>query len=208
MPQLLYVSSSVRPDTSQSNKLGQIFCQYISELTPETTVVTRDVGINPPSHPDAAYTVANYTPPDERTPAMQSALAQSDMLIDELLSSDQLVFSVPMYNFSVPSTFKAYIDNLVRVGRTFIAAENGVFQGLLTGKKALFITARGAAYGEASPLKAFDHQEGYLRTVSGFMGLTDVQFVHADGLDFADKTYRDASLANAKKNLSEIATAW
>lgn len=208
MPSLLYVSSSVRPETSRSNQLGQHFCNIIMEKSPTTNIVQRDVGTNPPQHPDVAYTLANYTPPEERSENMNKTLAHSDVLIDELFTADQMIFSVPMYNFSIPSTFKAYIDNLVRVGRTFTVNERGAFQGLLVGKKAVFITARGAIYGDGSPLHAYDHQEGYLRTVFGFMGLTDVQFVHADGLDFAEKEYREASLVKAKEALEALALTW
>ena len=140
--------------------------------------------------------------------AMQQALAASDILIDEVLAADHLVFSVPMYNFSVPSTLKAYIDNIVRVGRTFAVDEGGGFRGLLSGKKALFVTSRGAIYRSGSPLHAFDHQEPYLRTVFGFMGLTDIHFVHADGLDFADEAHREKSLAAAQESLLALSQLW
>ena len=130
------------------------------------------------------------------------------MLIDELIYSSHFVFAVPMYNFSIPSTFKAYIDNLVRVGRTFAANENGSFEGLLKGKKVLVITARGAMYGEGSPIAAFDHQEPYLRTVFGFMGVENITFVHADGMDFAANEYRSESLQTASDQLKELATKW
>lgn len=103
MPNLLFVLSSVRPELSRSNRLDQVFCQRFVELNCGITLVQRDVGTQPPSHPDEANTIANYTALDERTPEMKAALAQSDALIDEILAADYLVFSVPMYNFSVPS---------------------------------------------------------------------------------------------------------
>ncbi len=113
-----------------------------------------------------------------------------------------------MYNFSIPSTFNAYIDNIVRVDRTFEVTSDGGFAGLLPHKKVLFVTSRGAIYGEGSPIKEFDMQESYLRTVFGFMGITEPEFVHADGMDFADATYREKSLAHAREQLSVLAKSW
>lgn len=208
MTHYLYVTASVREHGSQSNLLGRIFCDELKAVNSDATFVHRDVGLNPPPHPTHDYTVANYTPPEERTEKMMADLAASDMLIDELLSADKLIFAVPMYNFSVPSTFKAYIDNLVRIGRTFFPAEDGGFQGALGTKKAVFITARGAIYGNGSPLKELDLQTPWLKAVFGFMGLTDTKFVSADGLDFGGAAYRHESLQRAEAELKELAAIW
>lgn len=204
----LYVTASVREHGSQSSRLGQIFCDELKAANSDATFVHRDVGLNPPPHPTHNYTVANYTPPEERTEQMIADLATSDLLIDELLLADKLIFAVPMYNFSVPSTFKAYIDNLVRIGRTFFPAGDGGFQGALGTKKAVFITAHGAIYGDGSPLKELDLQTPWLKTVFGFMGLTDTRFVSADGLDFGEAAYRQESLQSAEAELRELATIW
>lgn len=204
----LFITSSVRDDSSHSTRMGRGFCDAVKALHPEATFTHRDVGITPPPHPTHAYTVANYTPPEERTKEMTAALQTSDQLIDELLKADKLVIAVPMYNFSVPSTFKAYIDNIVRVGRTFLPSEDGGFHGVLGDKKAIFITARGAMYGEGSPIQAFDMQTPWLKTVFGFMGIQDMTFVNADGLDFGEAAYRQKSLATAEKHLSELAHTW
>lgn len=208
MPYHLYITASVRPEASQSNRLGQHFCTALKAKDPTSEIVHRDVGLTPPAHPTHAYTVANYTADTERTPEMRAVLAQSDALIDEMLGARSLIVAVPMYNFSVPSTFKAYIDNLVRVGRTFFPDGNGGFTGALGAKKALVITARGALYGADSPIRDCDMQTPWLRTVYGFMGLTDMTFVHADGLDFGDAAYRADSLAKAEAHLTELARIW
>lgn len=121
----LFVTASVRTEGSKSSELGQFFRDALAAKDPQATFSARDVGINPPPHPTHAYTVANYTPPEDRTPDMVETLKTSDFLIDEMLAADTLIIAVPMYNFSVPSTFKAYIDKLVRVGRTFFPAERG-----------------------------------------------------------------------------------
>jgi len=208
MSSILLVNSSVREKGSQTRMLAEHFVKHCTSKNASTKLVTRDVGINPPPHPTEKYTVANYTPPDKRTPDMDKVLEASNGLIDELTQANQVVFAVPMYNFNVPSTFKAYIDNLVRVGKTFTATDSGEFVGMLNNKKVLVITARGAVYGDNSPINDFDHQEPYLRTVLGFMGMNEVSFVHADGMDFADKQYRDASLSRAKATLEGIAESW
>lgn len=204
----LHVTSSVRTEDSQSGKLGRYFCKTLQAVDPDATISIRDVGLAPPPHPTHAYTVANYTPPDQRTDKMMEVLRGSDELIDELLAADTLVFAVPMYNFSVPSTFKAYIDNVVRVGRTFFPTDGGGFSGALSEKKALFITTRGAMYGPESPIRDFDIQTPWLKTVFGFMGLTDTTFVNADGLDFGGDEYRETSLAAAKEDLTKLASTW
>lgn len=92
MPNLLYVSSSVRPETSHSHALGQFFCKTLSATHPDLNIKQRDVGLNPPPHPDAAYAVANYMPPKQRTDDMRAALSVSDKLIDEIIAADSLVF--------------------------------------------------------------------------------------------------------------------
>ena len=205
---LLHIDSSVRTTTSQSRKLASQFASQWQHFHPQATRTYRDVNANPPPHPTEAYTVANYTPPDLRTDAMRFALAESDALINELIAADLVVFSIPMYNFSIPSTFKAYIDNLVRVGRTFSVGADGQFEGLLKGKKVLIVTTRGAMYGQGSPIAALDYQVPYLRTVLGFMGLDQIRFVNADGMDFGTPEYKVASLETAAKHLQELAQQW
>ena len=202
---LLHIDSSVRVAASQSRKLANQFVGLWKQSNAQATITYRDVNANPPPHPTEAYTVANYTPADLRTDAMKLALADSDALIDELIAANMIVFSIPMYNFSIPSTFKAYIDNLVRVGRTFNVGADGQFVGLLKGKKVIIITTRGAMYGQGSPIAALDYQEPYLRTVLGFMGLDQICFVNADGMDFGTAQYKAASLETAAKDLKELA---
>lgn len=208
MSNILYISSSVRGAQSQSKQLGDFFLTQLKKQDLDAKVKHRDVGTSPPRHPTHDYTVANYTTPNDRTVAMQNTLAESDSLVDEVLEADKLIYAVPMYNFSVPSTFKAYIDNIVRVNRTFEVVEGGGFAGVLGAKKAIFITARGAMYGENSPIKDLDLQTPYLKTVFGFMGLTDITFAHADGLDFGSDEYHQQSLESARAELIKIARHW
>lgn len=207
MATMLYVASSVRTSGSQSAELAHFFVEHFTKKAHDTQLIERDIGINPPPHPTPAYAMANYTPPDQRTPDMIEALKISDELIDELITSDYIVFAIPMYNFSVPSNFKAYIDQVVRAGRTFAVTDNGSFEGLLKNKKVLVVTTRGLVYNAESPIRTFDHQEPYLRTIFGFMGLTDITFVNADGM-LTDESYKSQQIEEAQTHLTDLATAW
>jgi FMN-dependent NADH-azoreductase len=111
-----------------------------------------------------------------------------------------------MYNFSIPSNFKAYIDQVVRVGCTF-TEEDGQVKGLANGKKVLFITSRGVEYGAGSPYEGWDGQEPALRYAFQFMGVTDIQFIHANGLDMGDEA-RKRGLDEAQSKIQELVNGW
>jgi FMN-dependent NADH-azoreductase len=172
------------------------------------TVTYRDVGHDPVPPVDEQWIIAAYTPPEQRTPELINALQTSDSLIDEFLAADICVFGIPMYNFSVPSTFKAYIDQIVRVTRTFAIDAQG-FKGLANGRKIIVITARGGNFRPGTQFAAYDHQEPYLRTIFGFMGITDVQFIHADRLNpiANNEATRTQSIAEAQTAIKEVAFA-
>jgi FMN-dependent NADH-azoreductase len=118
------------------------------------------------------FIAAVYTPPDARSPELRAAVATSDQLISELGTATEYVFGVPMYNFSVPAGFKAYIDQIVLPGRTYTVDESGRKQGFLHGKKATVITSSGWVYRNGSPLAACNHQESWIRMILGFTGVT------------------------------------
>lgn len=205
---LLCINSSVRDEDSRSRLLVDQFSAAWRDYHPGEAIAWRDVGKNPPSHPSADYITANYTSPEKRTREMVAVLEESDQLIDEIFSATHLAFGVPMYNFCVPSTLKAYIDNLVRIGRTFRVMPDGGFEGLLSGKKMVVIVAKGAIYAKGTSMESFDHVEPYMRTVFGFMGVVDMQFVTADGMDFGDEEHRDISFAKAGYELKKIVERW
>lgn len=112
-----------------------------------------------------------------------------------------------MYNWSVPSTFKAYIDQIMRFGRTFTKNSDGNFEGLAKGKRMVVITSRGSSLRPGTPLAAYDFQEPFLRTAFGFAGITDISFIHADNLNW-DETLRNQSLAEARTAISDIVNHW
>lgn len=207
MANILHIDSSPRGDRSISRSLSYEFVTSWKDAHPGSTVTYRDLGYNPVPHVDEAWIAAAFSPPDTRTPELNEAIKLSDSLVDEFLAADYYVFGVPMYNFNVPSTFKAYIDQIIRAGRTFAVTENG-YQGLVdSSKKVLVITARGGTFPAGTPAAAYDYQEPFLRTVFGFIGLTDVTFIHADSLSLGDEA-REKSLANAKSAIAQLVTNW
>jgi FMN-dependent NADH-azoreductase len=139
------------------------------------------------------------TPSEQQSDAEKAALARSNQLTDELLAADVLVLAAPMYNFAIPSTLKAWLDHVLRAGLTFKYTDTGP-QGLLTGKRAFVLTARGGIYAGS----ALDHQEPYLRQALAFIGIHDVQFIHAEGLNLGAE-FSEKGLAKAKAKLAEVA---
>lgn len=181
MSKLLVINSSPATDNSNTRKLVSRFVERYSAANDELELVNRDLGRNPPPHIDEVTIGAFYTPPEQRSEALQQAVELSDQLVDELMAADTLVIGSPMHNFSITSGLKTWIDHVARVGRTFQYGANGP-EGLATGKKAYVISARGGNYGAQSPAAAMNHQDTYLKTVLGFIGITDVEFINAEGV--------------------------
>lgn len=207
MANILHIDSSPRGDRSISRGLSYEFITSWKDAHPGDTVTYRDLGHNPVPHVDEPWIAAAFSSPDTHTPELKEAIKISDTLIDELLAADRLVFGVPMYNFGIPSIFKAYIDQIVRVGRTFAVDANG-FKGLVdSSKKVLVITARGGSFPPGTPFAAYDHQEPYIRAILGFIGLTDVTFIHAENLSMGDEA-RAKSLADAKDAIAQAVANW
>ena len=180
MPKLLQIDSSPLYGRSVSRQLTDAFVTEWKSSHPNGTVVDRD--LNGTSIPPVTgeWVGAAYTPEEARTPQQKEALALSDTLLDELEQADEYVFGVPMHNFGVPSVLKLWIDQIARVGRAFSYAD-GKPKGLLTGKKATFIIATGGVYDAQTQMASFNFVEPYLRSVFGFMGVTDTTFVTAGG---------------------------
>jgi FMN-dependent NADH-azoreductase len=140
-------------------------------------------------HVDEDFVAALRSPEGPRTARQHDIIAKSDSLIDELLAADIIVIAAPMYNFGIPSTLKAWIDYVARAGRTFRYTEKGP-EGLVKGKKVILIHSRGGIY-SSGPAQAMDHQGTYLRSVLGFLGITDIESIDVEGvaygLDAAEK---------------------
>src|SRR5271156_22187 len=180
MSTLLHINSSPLYGRSVSRQLTEVFVTQWKSSHPNGTVVDRDLNAtaNPPV--TAEWVGAAYTPEEARTPQQKEVLALSDTLFAELEQADEYVFGVPMHNFGVPSVLKLWIDQIARVGKAFSYAD-GTPKGLLTGKKATFLIATGGAYDAGTVMASFNHVEPYLRSVFGFLGVTDAKFLSAGG---------------------------
>jgi FMN-dependent NADH-azoreductase len=190
MSTLLHIDSSPRGERSISRRLTSDFASAWKQAHPQGKIIYRDLGHHPGPFVNETWIAAAHTPPDALSPELRAALAISNELIAELETASEYVFGVPMHNFSVPAAFKAYIDQVVRVGRTFAVDESG-YKGLLHGKKATVITCSGGAYRSGTPFAPYNYQEPWLRTILGFIGVTDVEVVVADGLAEVELGKRD-----------------
>jgi FMN-dependent NADH-azoreductase len=207
MSKILFVEASPRVERSHSRALAHEFIEAWQKEHLNASVLHRDLAKLPPSYPTEPWIAAAYGFVDPDSARTQALLRESDELISEFMSADRYVFSTAMHNFHVPAALKAYIDNIVRPKRTFEMNANG-FKGLVPStRKALIITARGGAYLPGTPWAAFDHQEPWLRTILGFIGLTDLTFVHAQGLNFGDEA-REKAINEARQRLKRLVTEW
>jgi FMN-dependent NADH-azoreductase len=206
MSTILVITASPRGERSVSRALTTTFARLWAQHHPGDTVLLRDTGHHPVPHVTEPWIVGAYAPSEAQTPESKAAIAVSDQLVDEFLAADRYIFGVPMHNFNIPSTFKAYIDQIVRPGKTFAVGPNG-FEGLVKNKKALFITSSGGSFQPGTPFAPYNFQEPYLRAIFGFIGLTDVRFVVADSLNQGEEAVRQ-SRAKAEGALKELAATW
>jgi FMN-dependent NADH-azoreductase len=205
---LLEIQSSVRVERSISRALSREFIQAWKDINPGAKNRLRDVGTDPPAHPTELWTKANYTNPETRTPEITEVLSDSEQLIEELLWADHLLLGVPMYNLSVPSNFKAYLDNVVRVGRTFaFDREKFTLQGLVIGRKALVITPSAGNYASDTSLGKINFCEPYLRAILEFIGIVDVVVVSVPN-QFMPSEIRHKEIDTAHSKLMALASTW
>jgi FMN-dependent NADH-azoreductase len=176
MNNILVIKTSLNTDQSQSNQLADKLAIALS--SDNTTVTERDLVKQPIDHLNQAEMNAWRTAVEERSDAQRALANVSDELIEEIQASDAVVIGMPLYNFGVPSTFKAWIDKVARAGVTFQYTENGPV-GLLQGKKVFVIATRGGIYKDTVK----DTQTQYLKNVLAFLGMVDVQFIYAEGLN-------------------------
>src|ERR1700693_4016456 len=180
MPTLLHIDSSPLYGRSVSRQLTGAFVTQWKSSHPDGTVVYRDLNATHIPPISAEWVGASYAPEAARTPQQKELLTLSDFLLAELEQADEYVFGVPMHNFGVPSVLKLWIDQIARVGRSFSYA-GGRPKGLIVGKKATFIIATGGIYDAQTQMASFNFVEPYLRSVFGFLGVTDATFLTAGG---------------------------
>lgn len=201
MSTVLVLASSVLGEASVSNRLAQDAVARLRARDADLRLIERDLGGEPIPHlsADATAVIRGAEPANERQAA---ALALSNALIAELKAADIIVIGAPMYNFGIASGLKAWFDHVLRAGVTFRYGEAGP-EGLLTGKRAIVVETRGGFYSEG-PTQAFDSQEPHLRTLLGFIGITDVTFIRAEKLAFGPEAQEQAITA-AREQLARAA---
>ena len=182
MPTLLHISVSPRGSHSISRRLSDAAVAAWKERNPGGRVIERDLAKTHLTFVDLNWIAGAYAPPEQHTESHKKALALSDELIAELAKADEIILGTPMYNFAIPAALKAWVDHVVRAGKTFSYA-SGTPEGLFAGKnkKLLAIVASGGSYVEGSALTALDHEVPYLRLIFSFIGITDVRFIQAGG---------------------------
>lgn len=201
MNKILVINSSLSGDVSVSRLLVAETVQYLQVKAPNAEIIYRDLGDAPIPHL-TSITVAGIRATAE-TPAEIEAQALSDELINELKSANIVVIGAPMYNFSIPTSLRAWFDHVLRPRVTF-AYKDGTVQGLLAGIRAIVIESRGGFYSEG-PTKAIDFQEPYLKTLLGFIGITDVTFIHAEKIGYGIEE-REIAITMAKSRIAEAIT--
>ena len=199
MKTLLQLNTRLFAAGGQSSQLADKFVATWKANNDGANVIVRDLASNPLPHLDAEHFLAYIAQPADRSTRQQELASAADALIDEIKSADVIVLGLPMYNFGAPSTLKAYFDRIARAGVTFRYTASGP-EGLLTGKKAYIFATRGGLYA-GTPL---DSQTTYVRDFLGFLGITDVEFIYAEGLNMGEES-KQAALAKARGQLEELA---
>jgi len=196
MSKVLFVTSSLFGENSKSREIAREVVKVLRDADPRAEIVRRDVNAVP--HLSGGELQALMAPAESRSDRQAELVSRADQLIAEVEAADTIVVAAPMYNFSISSPLKAWIDHIARAGRTFRYTANGP-EGLLKGKKVYVVTSRGGFYSGDSP--AMDFQEPYLRAMFGFLGLTDVTFIHVESQAIsADAAKEGMALARRKVN--------
>jgi len=180
----------------------------IRQADPEAKVISRDLARTPIPHVDADFLQATRSAEGPQNDTQRRIVARSDALIDEVFAADVIVIAAPMYNFSIPSTLKAWIDHIARPGRTFSYSEKGP-EGLVKGKRVIIINAKGGIY-SSGPAQALEHQSTYLRGVLGFLGMTDVESIDIEGVGYGPEAAQkavDGGLQRAQEVAGALAVA-
>jgi FMN-dependent NADH-azoreductase len=208
MKTVLQIDASARTERSHTRYLTGLFGKEWRSLRPDDRIVMREIGTQPPPPVDEPWIVAAFTPPQNRSLVMQEVLSFSDTLVEELIQADLIVLGTPMYNFGMPAQLKAYVDQVVRVGRTFeldLSNRQQPYRPLLVDKRMLVITAAGdGGYQPGGPLEHMNHLDPHISTVFGFIGIRDVSFVGVNYDEFTDDRIK-RSLANAETAVRRLA---
>lgn len=199
---LLHIDASILGDQSISRQLSAAIVERLRETSPAQSVVHYDLSAQPVGHLSTAEFLAfqGVEPQDTGT---QQDVARNAQVLDDFLAAEVIVIGAPMYNFSLPSQLKAWIDRIAVAGKTFRYTAEGV-EGLAGGKRVIIASTRGGLYSEGNPAAFLDHQETFLRGFFGFIGITDVTFVRAEGLALGEQP-RNAAIEAAVAQIDTLA---
>jgi FMN-dependent NADH-azoreductase len=195
---ILHLISSPRGGASFSIKLGNAIVEKLQAENPGSSLVTHNLTDSPFPHLEEVHINSFFTPAESYTPELAEAVKHSNEAITELKNADAIVIGVPMYNFGIHSTLKAWLDHIARAGQTFRYSENGP-EGLVKNKKVYLAISSGGVYSEG-PMKAYDFTESYLRSVLGFLGMVDVSVFRAEGLSMPN--LKDEALGKAVESIT------
>ncbi|MBV8680682.1 MAG: FMN-dependent NADH-azoreductase [Aquitalea sp.] len=198
---LLHLDSSILGQNSVSRQLTAAIVAGLRQQHGELSISYRDLAAQPIAHLSGEIIAANFTEQADWNDTQRQESALSNELIEEFLAADILVIGAPMYNFSIPSQLKSWIDRVAAAGRTFKYTENGP-QGLAGGKKVLIASTRGGVYSTEQG-QLMDFQEDYLRTVLGFLGVTDIEFVRAEAVNMGEDK-RATAIHAAKQDIARL----
>jgi FMN-dependent NADH-azoreductase len=200
---LLHIDSSILSEASASRRLSSAIVAALESSIEGLEIVRRDLDLDPIPHLDSR--VLGTVRPDLAPPSDPAEVAKAAAVLDEFLGADIVVIGAPMYNFSIPSQLKAWLDRIVIAGKTFRYSANGV-QGLAAGKQVIIASSRGGAYVQGTPMEAYDFQERYLRAILGFIGIGKIEFVRAEGLALGPEQ-RQSALAAALASVASATSA-
>jgi FMN-dependent NADH-azoreductase len=204
MTKLLHVDSSVLGPHSVSRQLSAAIVERLRQATPDLRISYRDLTATPLAHLSGAHLAVaqGASNPD---PSLLQEMAASEAVLTEFLSADVVVLGAPMYNFTIPSQLKAWIDRIVVAGKTFKYGAQGP-EGLAGNKRVIVAISRGGFYGAGTPMAALEHLESYLRGVFGFIGVTQLELILADGIQ-VDPEHREKALAGALRAITALRAA-
>lgn len=201
---LLHIDTSILGDHSISRKVSGAIVERLAKAAPGIEITHRDLGAAPLAHLSGLHLAAAQGVVPE-APAVQQDLAASQTALADFLAADIVVIGAPMYNFTIPSQLKAWIDRILAAGKTFKYSAQGV-EGLAGDKRVIVAISRGNFYGAGAPAAAAEHVETYLRTVFGFIGVTRLEFIVAEGVQVAPE-HREKALASALQSAGELQAA-
>ncbi|MDX3928998.1 MAG: FMN-dependent NADH-azoreductase [Shinella sp.] len=196
---VLHIDSGILGEHSVSRRLTAAIAAQVKADNPEAKVTHRDLVSDPLPHLSGLHLAAANAKPEDIDAVIAAEVATNAAVLEEFLAADTVIIGAPMYNFSLPSQLKAWIDRIAIAGKTFRYTENGP-EGLAKGKKVVVVSTRGGHY-SSGPAAIMDHQESYLQAVLGFFGITDIEIVRAEGLNLSADS-KQSAISEAEKGIS------